>query len=624
MDLIQIPAMLSELWDDLPHLVGPQWTELFPQVAAAVAKLADASDADRPRVIFSLAMLFQPYPHVSAAFSAILEESQPRRGSGRDEFSTVNWHGVTRDLLSHIDGPTAIRYTEVFATRRLMVGDQGVAVVTLPVPPAVRQDAARSPSNSGHIDVHFLADVTSAGIRIEGGTVRRITISPGGTTEPATFLLRAVSKGKFPVSIDLLQAGRLLTTIDFTVEVTSTDAAPAEREPGRLSPAVVQLGGIYAPPPDLDLRVIVEARDGQTILRYFLHSPNGAASHHYEPAGEVTLTGSPTEQQNRLVQRIEQLTPTDAGQKLRAFGEGLYREFLSPQLKRAYSQFRSGVRTLQITSDEPWIPWELVRPFDDATHPAVDDDFWAAQFELSRWLAGSTPPVGRIDIDRLACVEAAKPPKFPFLPAAKGERLMLSAFAIRHGVEDVSPKVADRSSVEALIENPSVRLWHFATHGDIDPKFPDEAALVLADGSRWLAEDLHGPWQAAVAQGRPLVMMNACRVGRQAWSFTRLGGWVDAWVRRSRCGAFIGPQWSITDAAAAAFAEAIYNNLEYGRTLAAATRAARAEVRAAFPGDATWLAYSLYAHPNMEARFGPPTRTPQAAGNRPDLPSAVD
>ena len=43
--------------------------------------------------------------------------------------------------------------------------------------------------------------------------------------------------------------------------------------------------------------------------------------------------------------------------------------------------------------------------------------------------------------------------------------------------------------------------------------------------------------------------------------------------------------------------------------MAAAVRAAREVVRTKYPGDPTWLAYSLYAHPHAYVRFGPLSAT---------------
>jgi CHAT domain-containing protein len=108
-----------------------------------------------------------------------------------------------------------------------------------------------------------------------------------------------------------------------------------------------------------------------------------------------------------------------------------------------------------------------------------------------------------------------------------------------------------------------------------------------------------GPAQEHLRADRPLVFLNACRAGQSGLSLTGLGGWAKVLVQDCRVGALIAPLWSVNDAAAYTFAEAFYTATQQpGMTLAAALRQARQATRQAHPGDPTYLAYSLYAHPN--------------------------
>jgi len=52
------------------------------------------------------------------------------------------------------------------------------------------------------------------------------------------------------------------------------------------------------------------------------------------------------------------------------------------------------------------------------------------------------------------------------------------------------------------------------------------------------------------------------------------------------------------NALAAVFARAFYDGLEAGRTIGEAAWCSRKHVRDLKPGDPTWLASSVYAHPN--------------------------
>ena len=446
-------------------------------------------------------------------------------------------------------------------------------------------------------------------------------VLPTADSEPVVYRITAGTPGEKTLRVDLRQAGVVVGGVTFTITVgASTGRAPA---PGATATVItprptrsVTLGGSHVPPPDLDLRVHLVHQGGRCVLRYVLHSPNNAVDHHHQPVGDVVLTGSPEEYRARLMRRIEGLPPDAVADKLRAFGERLYRELLPAQLRAAYRQFRAVavVRSFHVTSDEPWIPWELVRPYEDGPVP-VDDDFWAARFDFARWLAGDVGPATRIHVRRLVCVEASRPPGLGALPAAAAERRNVAALAADCGIDDASPSYADAPTMARLLLDPKVDLWHVAAHGDVDERHPDESALILADGSVLSPEDLFGARQSAIRSGRPMVFLNACRIAQQGWSLVQLGGWVDAWVRRCRSGAFIGPLWSVSDAPAEMFASVVYDRLRDGHSLGASVRAARTAVRSQWPDNPTWLAYALYAHPNLRVVLGrrtDPAPTPQA------------
>jgi len=95
--------------------------------------------------------------------------------------------------------------------------------------------------------------------------------------------------------------------------------------------------------------------------------------------------------------------------------------------------------------------------------------------------------------------------------------------------------------------------------------------------------------------------MNACHSGRQAVSLTRADGWVERCLDMG-CRAFLGANWEVNDQLAAQFAIEVYDRLVRGSTIARAVREARLLIRARDESNPTWLAYSLYAHPNMIVR----------------------
>ncbi len=365
----------------------------------------------------------------------------------------------------------------------------------------------------------------------------------------------------------------------------------------------------------IDLEIRVSLRDGG--LHYTLHSPSGAAGYSFKEIPGQPLEGSPEAFRASLMERLEKLHKgygtddeelllREAVAELEHLGRWLYDQLFPPELQAAYRKFRGVVKTLQITSDEPWIPWELVKP-SDAGDPAaiIDDDFLCMQFELTRWLAGDAAPSAAVAVDRLAVFEVGKPRKGVALPAATKERERVTGLAEDHqDLEDVSPKTPNFTELEVLLRDGHLGLLHFAGHGDYAADQPDESPIVLTDRP-FRPMHLSDPQlRARLRQDRPLVFLNACRAAQQGWSLTGLGGWADAWVRDCGCGAFIAPQWKVSDRLAHTFADTFYTALEEGQTFGQATRTARRALRDAEPGLPTWLAYSIYAHPNGHLFLG--------------------
>jgi hypothetical protein len=294
----------------------------------------------------------------------------------------------------------------------------------------------------------------------------------------------------------------------------------------------------------------------------------------------------------------------DIARDIEGIGQRLYRELFPKALRREYCRFRKHVQTLQIISDEPWIPWELVKPyeFDSFDGPAFSDDFLCAQFDLARWVMPGTAPAAEILVRSLACVA----PLDSGLAAAQSERDYMQSVATRADAHDVTPADATRAQVLDLFRGKTpISLWHFACHGNYRDDDPDQSPLALSKGTSLRPNDLIGPdVEGRLASDRPFVFLNACRVGSIGLSLAGLGGWARVLVEYCRVGGMIAPLWAVTDDPAMQFAQAFYDySMVPGYTLGQAMRQARLKVRKANSSDPTWLAYSLYAHPNARLKW---------------------
>ncbi|HBL26662.1 MAG TPA: hypothetical protein DD490_07495 [Acidobacteria bacterium] len=376
-------------------------------------------------------------------------------------------------------------------------------------------------------------------------------------------------------------------------------------------------------PPDLEMRVRIAAEQGKARLRFILHSPNGkVALSHREIEGPL-LQRNPEKYQGYLLSKIEKLgerldidrsllLQPEIKKKLESLGHDLWRELFSSELRAVYRRvIRPAVHSWVIVSDEPWIPWELVKPYDDGEPgEPLDDDFLCLRFALTRWLVGDKPFVPEISLGRLAVVVSA-----PDLPHAAQERKLFNQLKETFpGLHVEAPRLDSASYVLEFLTSAAFDLVHFIGHGTPMTAHPDEAGLPFADKTALRPADLHGSAATSLGRSRPLVFLNACWAGKEGWSLTQLGGWAARWIGVCGCGAFVAPLWPVRDQAALTFAWSFYEALGHGATLGDAALAARLRVAKERPGDPSAYAYTVYGHPNARVLFDRESATHDAPG----------
>jgi HEAT repeat protein/energy-coupling factor transporter ATP-binding protein EcfA2 len=465
--------------------------------------------------------------------------------------------------------------------------------------------------------------------RIDAGLLLR---EPGSTTFHAL--------ARFAVETGCLVYGDHIAGPDGR-EWARAPSLPAPARPHTPRRSAPPRSGVSAV--DLDIKVSVRMVEGSQVLRYALSSPSGAAPVTHREVQTDPFTGSFDTYRDRVIHRLEKLQDRlhphgsylageEVEPEMKRLGHELYRQLFPAEMKGMYRRWRDKVRTIQISSAEWWIPWELVRPYDQDLHPVIDDDFLGARFEVTRWLIGGTSPAAAIRIERLACVEAGESGG-PRLPSAARERELLADLARHRQIEDASPAQATFSALTALLERGGLGLLHFAGHGEFSREHPEDSRILLADGRSLAAGELEGPLLQKISADRPLVFFNACSTAQQGAALTSLSGWPDAWIGRAGAGAFVAPQWQVRDSLAYELARLFYLALERGRTLGRAARLARRWVRRKDRRHATWLAFAVYGHPHARVSFGsedemkPAQAPPVSRGRRPggeDLFTALD
>ena len=214
------------------------------------------------------------------------------------------------------------------------------------------------------------------------------------------------------------------------IEVDTRITGAAVLGPALAEPAQVRLALPAHSPPDLSLAVLENDR----TLSFYLTSADGKYA--MQEMGTAVLKASPREHFREFFSRIEQLPLKTAEQrqiaeqKLAARGSVLCEQVLPPALRKLLWELRSRIRTVQITSDEPWIPWEMCRL--ESSDPASEEPglFLCEAFSICRWLFRAQPDVDRIALSDLALIVTAAAD----LPTAQDEKsfLLAQASAQRH------------------------------------------------------------------------------------------------------------------------------------------------------------------------------------------------
>jgi hypothetical protein len=423
---------------------------------------------------------------------------------------------------------------------------------------------------------------------------------PKGRPETLRFELEGVDPGVADILVEARQGPRVLVSFVLAPVFVSTEKKLKQSqsvlaEPqGLIDPAVLRIYEIYESSSRLTLRFDLTCFDPNISVSESRQLPSGFSRDLY-----VSDTLRDIEEAWTVsVRAYEQFL-----YRLKAKGMEMANWFLPDPVRQALWQHRDQIRAIQVISEEPLIPWELLYVTDPQAGP--EGKGFLSEWGLVRWLHNTRWPTRRLALspNRVRYVIPNYVDPDLRLKGATEERAMIKRqFTDAKEVRAESVAVANFLQKEAK----DCDLLHFACHGEATQRAVLNADLLMA-GTRTKEGITDDPLSAQLVKSyarfatdspNPIVFVNACQTGRAGAGLGGVGGFADAFLRpSSKCGAgaFVGALWSVDDKLAFSFAETFYGELKMGRTLVEAAQSARdlAKTRQEF----TWLAYTVYGNP---------------------------
>jgi len=490
--------------------------------------------------------------------------------------------GSKRNLKTLASTITASLVAEL--TERIATGETVSLLVY--ISPGFTDGALPIPLSEGE-EVDVLVQV-KRGFVIEEKVEGRLTLRGKQETLPLQFKLKAVTKGKGLIRVFAFHKGQPLGVVSLSPNIMEANAgvsAAPIRNDQPLSLTSVCL-------PDLSLFIVEETINGVPAISLRLTAADARLGLNLKKYGPVCLRVDPFHYFQEFFKDIENLPLRSselrsvAAARLAAKGTTLFETLMPETLRAEIWKLRWNIKSVEVQSEEPWVPWEMCKMSGEEDGRVVEGPFFAEAFNITRWLPG-VPRKQKLSLQNVAVVV----PQDSGLQYAQEERdyvLSLSQTGAR-----VSPIPATFLDVRSALASGDYDGLHFSGHGIFRDADPNRSAMILEKGGDLTPEDLSGVVRN-LGRSQPIVFLNACQIGRGGMSLTDIGGWASQFLRAD-AGAFIGTYWSVYDKPAYNFARAFYDGLLQGRPIGEAAREARSAIKAI--GDPTWLAYTVFADP---------------------------
>ncbi len=402
-------------------------------------------------------------------------------------------------------------------------------------------------------------------------------------SEPVTFYLEAIMEGKSEIRLQFWQEGSYLGQMTLISTVYSSSNKPSPQVPSNVTIPIrgenYQPSAVLPPP---DLTISVERLDASE--QYTVGLIRGREDPKYYRKLGTTLTSE--DHINTILSDLNnpQIQPEQIDAAMVNAGNDLYKAIFEEggDLRKAYVEtVKQGIKSVVIHSDEPYIPWEIVRQHGDD----IPEGFLCELYSITRW----RPPHGlkpRTDAIKKADIVF---PKTDLEEAAK-EKELIETLLKGYGI---APNIL--STVHIIfykLKSGDFDMMHFASHGNFDNisgvSIPVEGGFI-------------SPSTVTLGKlNQPFIFMNACSTGRQTIKYSRINGWATKFIDNG-ASVFIGTLWPVDETRAKDFAESFYNNLKEGIAIGEAVKTAR--MLSKRDHDVAHLAYVVYSQPSLVIKF---------------------
>jgi tetratricopeptide (TPR) repeat protein len=451
-------------------------------------------------------------------------------------------------------------------------------------------------ASSDEKEVPVRVYVEQDNFEVVGGIYYKTILVPtrAEDSKPVIFDLKAKKEGKQDITIQFFQQGTYVG--ELKVNTTVLSKVPLYSSTVQQHSAASQTTQMtwniskIPPRPDIMLYIYEKKRYPEYEYEIWLNS----SEYENYPIGSKTLTHEAESRIRAMFDDIENRTlPADIfDDRMKSKGKSLYKELFPDKLKRFYWQNRDRIKSFQVITKDPWIPWEIIKPWDmDTDH---EDPFLCERYAFSRWAAGKKTVIPNEQLKKVLVVV----PSSTDLTNSIEERNWIEQFGNSIGAEVIRDSKY-RHVVSSLKEG-EFDMLHFSTHGKYNKDDPLFSQIELEDGLYLRPEDI-GENAVKFRQAKPLVILNTCQSGVQGFSLTEIKSWATQFLDAG-ASAFIGTLWRVSDKAAFKFTQELYKQLSAGTVLGQAVQKARIICKE--PGDSSWLAYELYGQPNSHIKLG--------------------